>query len=194
MTKPPELRYCVRCVLPSSAATPLEFDDEGVCTGCRVDAQKSKIDWDARTEELKEIFEQHRSRDGSNYDCVIPVSGGKDSYFQTHLVTSSSASIRCWSPTTATTTCPTGWRNLHRMREVFGCDHVMSSPERAALLKKLNRLGFRVMGDMNWHAHVGITTAPVQDGRAARHPAGDLGRARLPRPRRPVLASTTSPR
>ena len=40
---------------------------------------RQRIDWDDRREELREILEEYRSRDGSNYDCIIPVSGGKDS-------------------------------------------------------------------------------------------------------------------
>jgi hypothetical protein len=49
---------------------------------------------------------------------------------------------------------------MTRMREVFGCDHIIHRPS-VEVLKKLNRLAFIVMGDMNWHAHVGITTVPV---------------------------------
>jgi hypothetical protein len=56
---------------------------------------------------------------------------------------------------------PVGWRNMLRMKEVFDCDHVVVQPS-VNTLKKLNRLAFQVMGDMNWHAHVGIMTAPVK--------------------------------
>lgn len=53
-----------------------------------------------------------------------------------------------------------GWRNLLRMRHVFDCDHIIVSPS-VSILRKLNRLAFAAMGDMNWHAHMGIfTTAP----------------------------------
>jgi hypothetical protein len=55
------------------------------------------------------------------------------------------------------------------MKEAFGVDHIFYSPG-VALLQKLNRLGFLVMGDMNWHAHVGITTLPVRE--AALHGVG----------------------
>jgi hypothetical protein len=47
------------------------------------------------------------------------------------------------------------------MSEVFGADHIFFSPN-VSLLKKLNRLGFEIMGDMNWHAHVGIMTYPIR--------------------------------
>ena len=109
MTAPPQMKYCTNCVYPAASAAPLAFDEDGVCSGCRVSTQKVRIDWDERAEELREIFEEYRSRDGSNYDCLIPVSGGKDSHFQTYYVTAGARpAARCWSPTTATTTCPWG--------------------------------------------------------------------------------------
>jgi len=48
-----------------------------------------------------------------------------------------------------------------RMKEVFDCEHVVVRPS-VETLKKLNRLAFLIMGDMNWHAHVGIMTAPMR--------------------------------
>ena len=161
MTSPPELQYCTRCVVPSSAATPVMFDDDGVCTGCRVDMQKPRIDWDARAEELRDLVEQYRSKDGSNYDCIIPVSGGKDSHFQTYYVTQVLGLRPLLVTYHGNNYLPVGLRNLENLRKRFGCDHIFFSPNVQALIK-LNRLCFRMMGDMNWHAHCGIFTYPVQ--------------------------------
>lgn len=102
-----------------------------------------------------------RSSDGSNYDCLIPVSGGKDSHFQTYYVTE----ILGLRPLLVTyhgnNYLEVGRRNLRNLRERFGCDHIFFSPS-VPVLKKMNRLCFRMMGDMNWHAHCGIFTYPVQ--------------------------------
>jgi N-acetyl sugar amidotransferase len=155
------MRYCTRCVYPAASAAPLAFDDDGVCTGCRVAAQKDTIDWEDRAEEVKELFEEYRSTDSSNYDCLIPVSGGKDSHFQTYYVTR----VLGLKPLLVTyhgnNYLPVGLRNLRNMRERFGVDHIFYSPS-VPMLKKINRLCFRMMGDMNWHAHCGIFTYPVQ--------------------------------
>src|SRR3546814_7179839 len=70
------------CVMPSIAATPLTFDEGHVCSACRVYGQRRDIDWDERRGWLEELVGEYRSE--RNYDVVIPVSGGKDSYFQTH--------------------------------------------------------------------------------------------------------------
>jgi imidazoleglycerol phosphate synthase cyclase subunit len=160
----PGIRWCARCVYPSTSAIALEFDEEGVCTGCRVAEAKAQIppeEWERRRGLLRELLERNRDRTGARYDCVIPVSGGKDSYFQTHVIAKELGLRPLLVTYNGNNWTPAGWRNLHRMKEQLGVDHVLYSPS-VDLLKKLNRLGFLVMGDMNWHAHVGITTTPVK--------------------------------
>lgn len=158
-----QVRWCTRCVYPAISAAPMEFDDEGVCMGCRMADVKASIprsDWDHRLELLRKIFERARVRTDSPYDCVIPVSGGKDSWFQVHVVRNLLGLNPLLVTYNGNNWTPVGWRNMLRMREVFDVDHVLVSPS-VETLKKLNRLGMTVMGDMNWHAHVGITSAPV---------------------------------
>lgn len=161
MADVPRLHYCTRCVYPSSAAAAAMFDENGVCTGCRVHDQKQKIDWADRREELAEILEEYRSKDGSNYDCLIPVSGGKDSHYQTYVIAEEFGLRPLLVTYHGNNYLPVGLRNLRNLRERFACDHIFYSPNVEAL-KKINRLCFRMMGDMNWHAHCGIFTYPVQ--------------------------------
>ena len=162
--RPSEIQWCRSCVLPSSSAVPLEFDELGVCTGCLVANTKETIpgeEWQRRRALLVELLDGYRSRDASTYDCVIPVSGGKDSYFITHVIRNELGYRPLLVTYNGNNWTPAGWRNVHRMKEVFDVDHVFYSPS-VELLKKLNRLAFVLMGDMNWHAHVGITTTPVR--------------------------------
>jgi N-acetyl sugar amidotransferase len=155
------VRYCSRCVLPGIAPTPATFDEHGVCSACRVAARIGEIDWDKRAQLFRELLNEYRSLDGSNYDCIVPVSGGKDSYFQVHLVTA----VYGLKPLLVTyhgnNYLPVGEENLYRMREVFDVDHIIVRPS-VEMLRKINRLCFRKMGDMNWHAHCGIFTVPIQ--------------------------------
>ncbi|HSI10804.1 MAG TPA: N-acetyl sugar amidotransferase [Chthoniobacter sp.] len=152
------VKYCTRCLFPAIAATPLTFDENGVCSGCRVSGQKDKFDWNVRAGMLKELTDEYRS--SNNYDIVIPVSGGKDSYYQTHVAIELGL-----KPLLVTyhgnNYLAEGEYNLHRMKEVFDCDHIIVYPSVDALVK-MNRLGFRVQGDMNWHNHCGIFTTPIQ--------------------------------
>jgi hypothetical protein len=56
----------------------LSFDNEGVCRACHYYELRLMIDWEGRQKEFLSLVEQYRSKDGSNYDCNVPVSGGKD--------------------------------------------------------------------------------------------------------------------
>jgi N-acetyl sugar amidotransferase len=154
------MQYCTKCVYPSLSAVALQFDEAGVCSGCRASAQKATINWVQRTEKFRELLDKYRSRDGSNYDCIIPVSGGKDSYFQTHVITKVFGLKPLLVTYHGNNYMPEGTYNLERMREVFDVDHLIFRPS-VTVLKKLNRMAFRKMGDMNWHAHVGIYTYPA---------------------------------
>lgn len=151
--------YCSRCVVPSLSAVPVTFDANRVCSACRVAMQKKDIDWEQRRQWLGELFDAYRS-DG-NYDVVIPVSGGKDSYYQTHVAVKEFGLKALLVTYHGNNYLPEGEYNLQRMREVFDCDHVIVRPS-VDVLVKMNRLGFYVQGDMNWHAHCGIFTVPIQ--------------------------------
>jgi len=158
------MQYCTRCVYPSAAATPLTFDENGVCSGCRVAAQKTDINWELRWQAFTELIDEYRS--DSNYDLVIGVSGGKDSYYQAHVAVKEFGLKPLLVTYHGNNYLPEGEGNLMRMREQFDCDHVIVRPGLDVLVK-MNRIGFRLQGDMNWHAHCGIFTVPIQE--AVRH-------------------------
>jgi N-acetyl sugar amidotransferase len=160
----PSIPRCVSCMYPLSSATPMEVDSAGVCMGCIQSNDKrsiSKTEWDKRFNLLKDTLVSGREISGSSYDCVIAVSGGKDSYFQVHVI----KNILGLNPLLVTyygnNYTDVGERNLHAMKEKFGVDHIVFSPS-VETLKKLNRLGFIITGDMNWHNHCGIATIPMK--------------------------------
>jgi imidazoleglycerol phosphate synthase cyclase subunit len=160
----PQISWCRRCTYPSLSAVPIEFDEAGVCMGCRMAEAKDSISvqvWNDRCEELCRIIETGRRRGNSSYDCIIPVSGGKDSYFQVHKIKQELGYNPLLVTYHANNYTASGWRNLSRMKNIFEVDHIIVKPPHETLIK-LNRLGFIVMGDMSWHAHMGITTVPVQ--------------------------------
>ncbi|CAN5243124.1 N-acetyl sugar amidotransferase [soil metagenome] len=96
---PAEVKFCKKCVISNQRPVSevefkhnintkkktMVFDEEGVCDACRANEEKNKIDWKQREEELLQLLDKHRSKDGS-YDCVVPGSGGKDSAFQAHVL------------------------------------------------------------------------------------------------------------
>jgi N-acetyl sugar amidotransferase len=97
---PSDVKFCNKCVIsnqrPNSAVEfqhskaskkkTINFDDVGVCDACRVaERKKATVDWAEREKELKELCDKHRKSDGS-YDCLVPGSGGKDSFYQSHVL------------------------------------------------------------------------------------------------------------
>ncbi|MBP7216155.1 MAG: N-acetyl sugar amidotransferase, partial [Candidatus Omnitrophica bacterium] len=76
------MRFCKRCVQPDTRPG-IFLDERGVCSGCLGHEEKvKKINWQVRRQELDDILKRFRCKDGSYYDCVVPVSGGKDSMYQ----------------------------------------------------------------------------------------------------------------
>lgn len=74
------MKYCKKCVLPDTRPN-LVLDEEGVCNACRSHGTKVQIDWALRAEDFRNVVEHAKLR-STGYDCVIPVSGGKDSTWQ----------------------------------------------------------------------------------------------------------------
>jgi N-acetyl sugar amidotransferase len=152
------MKYCSRCVYPVVSASPIALDENGVCSGCRVSAQRTGIDWKQRSKLLEDLVAGYRTRD--NYDILIGVSGGKDSYYQAHIAKQLGLKMLLVTYH-GNNYLPEGEYNLQRMREVFDCDHIIVRPGVEVLIK-LNRIGFMLQGDNNWHAHCGIFTVPIQ--------------------------------
>jgi len=159
MSKPSIMQYCQICVMPASAANGNGLDSDVICNACRNAASIPKIDWVERREMLENLVGGYKS--DSNYDVVIGVSGGKDSYFQTHFAIHELGLKPLLVTYHGNNYLPEGQENLDNMRHIFDADHIVVRPSEL-VLKKMNRIGFRLQGDMNWHAHCGIFTVPIQ--------------------------------
>ncbi|MDD4901323.1 MAG: N-acetyl sugar amidotransferase [Patescibacteria group bacterium] len=155
------MKYCQRCLYPANHPLNLTFDQAGVCSGCRTHEEKDALDWNDRERRLKEIFDNFRSESGKRYDCIIPVSGARDSYFIVHAV----KNVYGMHPLLVTYNkqynTKIGIRNLAYLRTLFGCDilTLTVSPE---TVKKITRLTLKKMGSLYWHCLAGQTVFPVQ--------------------------------
>ena len=87
-----KIRYCKSCVVPDTKPD-IWFDEEGICSGCNFFSERKNIDWQDREKQLLAILDKYRVDDGSNYDCIVPVSGGKDSHYQVLKIFSFSFSL-----------------------------------------------------------------------------------------------------
>lgn len=155
------MMYCSRCLYPENHPLNLVFDDEGVCSGCRVHEEKDTLDWTVRKEKLRGLLNGYRAHSGRNYDCIIPVSGARDSYFIVHTV----KRVFGMNPLLVTYNkqynTDVGIRNLARLRIEFGCD-ILTLTVNPQTVKKITRASLRKMGSMYWHCLAGQTVFPVQ--------------------------------
>lgn len=154
------IKYCTRCCFPETLDG-ITFDELGICTACRSSEDKMHINWKDREKKLGEILDKAKSISKSNYDCVLPISGGKDSFFQAHILT------KKYNIKPLAVTFSHNWfteigvYNLHRCLDVFNLDHIQFTPARN-LVNKIARKSIESIGDSCWHCHAGIGSFPIQ--------------------------------
>lgn len=152
------IEYCTKCVLPSTKPD-LSFNKEGICAACENYANRKTIDWEKKGQEFVDHVSRISSESGSDWDCIIPVSGGKDSTAQVLKILELGFKPLCVTATTCDLT-PIGRTNIENIKHL-GVDYVEFSPN-PIIRKKLNRLGLVEVGDISWPEHVGIFTIPVR--------------------------------
>ena len=79
------MRYCKNCVSPDTRPG-ISIDINGICSGCYGQSLKEeKINWEERKKKFITICKNAKTI-SNNYDCIVPISGGKDSCFQLHVL------------------------------------------------------------------------------------------------------------
>jgi N-acetyl sugar amidotransferase len=149
--------YCRECILPDTRPG-VALDAEGVCNGCRNARAKRAIDWAGRSRELDSVVQEARSRSGE-WDCVIPVSGGKDSFWQV-----ASCLERGLRPLCVTYVYPgqteLGRRNL-RSLIAMGVDHLELRLD-PVVERALVRKAFQKTAISGLVTHMAIYTMPIR--------------------------------
>ena len=154
------MRYCKKCVMPDTRPG-IYFNDEGICQGCLIALKKDETDWDARLNDLKKLCDKHRDNNGDWYDCIIAVSGGKDSHFQTYIMKEKMnmnpllVTVEDNFPMTNA-----GIHNIKNISETFGCD-IVSLKCNIKVQKKLMRYCFEKYGKPTYPVDVLIYSFPI---------------------------------
>lgn len=161
--QPKKIIYCKKCVYSNQKVVPskiveddqnhsnrifLRFGKDGVCSACeavekKFTDKKYKIDWKQRENQLRDILDKYRSRNGS-YDCIVPGSGGKDSVFQAHMLKTKynmNPLTVTFSPARYT---DVGMKNFHKWPENGNVNNFLYSPA-GNIYGKLVRLAFENM-------------------------------------------------
>lgn len=151
------MRYCQRCILPDTRPN-LTLNAEGICNACESHATKKVIDWQSRETAFRAVVANAKSG-SSGYDCLIPVSGGKDSTWQV---------VKCLEyglkPLTVTWRPPgrtaIGTRNLDNLINL-GVDHIDYSIS-PAVERKFTLASFRRYGTTAIPMHTAIFSIPAR--------------------------------
>lgn len=152
------ITYCTSCILPTTKPD-LAFDASGKCQACINYQERPLIDWEARKSDFISILDAARNSKTSAWDCIVPVSGGKDSTYQVLKIKELGFNPLAVTATTCDMT-EVGRRNIDSLRRL-GVDHIQMSPN-PTVRAALNRIGLESVGDISWPEHVGIFTIPVR--------------------------------
>lgn len=156
---PKEVVFCKKCVIsnqrPNSAVeykhtqqsrkATINFDENGVCDACSFAERKNKvIDWEQRERQLRDLCDKHRKHDGS-YDCIVPGSGGKDSFYASHILKTKYSMhplTVTWAPHAYT---EWGWQNFQAWIHA-GHDNYLMTPN-----GRIHRLLTRLSTELLFH-------------------------------------------
>lgn len=167
MEQKPLLRRCVKCNLPETYET-IEFDAKGVCNICRgAEHKQQAIDWEERKHLLDRLIEKYRGK--SDYDCIVPFSGGKDSTFQLYYLMTE------YKLKPLVVRFNHGFmrqvveENNRRTFKKLGVDVLEFTPN-WKIVKRLMFESFVRKTDFCWHCHTGIYSYPLRVALAYRVP------------------------
>ncbi len=153
------MKICKECLYPENHALKITFKD-GVCSGCRIHKEKYNIDWSSKEESLKKLFKRYKSKKGY-YDCIIPVTGGGDSFFIVDYVTRVLKGNPLLVNYNTHYNSPVGIYNLALLRSKFDNDFLQmtTNPRK---VKKITKESLIKFGSIYWHCIAGQTAFPVQ--------------------------------
>lgn len=150
------IRYCRECILPNTRPN-LSFDSDGSCN-CANQSRKQEVDWATREEHFQELVASVK-REDCQYDCVIPVSGGKDSTWQVLKALEYDLRPLCVTWKTPVRT-DLGARNLGNLIRL-GVDHIDFSVN-PKVETRFVRKTFEKLGSPVIPMHMAIHSIPLQ--------------------------------
>lgn len=128
------MKYCAKCCQPDTRPK-VVFNEEGVCGACQWEEEKKSINWHERERELIKIANKAKSQamKRNTYDCVLGVSGGKDSTF-TALYARDKLGLNCLLVSAAPDDItPIGVQNFNNLvNQGFDCVRIYVNPKQLA--------------------------------------------------------------
>ena len=153
-----KLIYCKVCLYPNTKPH-LTLNKEGICNACTSVVSKKDINWKKREQEFYDIIKKFKKNSNTNHDCVIPVSGGKDSTYQVVKALEFGLNPLCVTATTDSLT-DIGRKNIENIKNL-GVDYIEVTLN-PVVRKKINKFCLETIGDISWPEHVSIFTLPIR--------------------------------
>ena len=155
------IKFCKKCLYSENHPLGLVINEEGICSGCLIHKEKDELDWDSRFKQLEQLVSIYRKPTTSKeYDCIIPVSGGGDSFFIDTVVNKLNLNPLLVSYNKYFNT-PLGIKNLSNLKIQFNCD-LISQNINPVSIKKLTRKTLTEYGNIYWPILAGNSVFPVQ--------------------------------
>ena len=151
---------CRRCLYTSDHALGITFNDDHICSGCLIHEEKDQLDWASRWSDLQKLVAEFRT-DYSKYDCIVPISGAKDSFYTLHIVVNLLKMKPLVLAYNKYFNTPVGIANLARLRIAFDVDFQQKNVN-PNLVKEITRQSLYAHGNPYWHCIAGETVFPVQ--------------------------------
>ncbi|MDB9760430.1 N-acetyl sugar amidotransferase [Pelagibacteraceae bacterium] len=152
------IQYCKNCVMPVSKPD-FKIDSDGICSACKAYSSRTTIDWKKRKEEFLTILDRFKNKKNSNYDCIVPCSGGKDSTYQVIKMLELGLNPLCVTASTDMLS-DLGRDNIENVKKL-GVDYIEVSTD-PTTRTKINLFTLESIGDISWAEHVTIFTIPVR--------------------------------
>lgn len=153
--------YCARCIYPANHPLNITFDSSGVCSGCRVHEEKDNLDWEIRYTRLHNLVQRYKSNSNKLYDCVVPVSGGRDSFFIVHTVKKELGLNPLLVSYNRHYNTKIGLSNLAYLRALLDCD-ILTLTIKPDIVKAITRETLQRRASMHWHVLAGQSVLPVK--------------------------------
>ena len=153
------MKYCKKCVTLSTRPR-ITFNEEGICNACQwTEVKKNKINWKARWKELQEVCSKYKNKDGSNWDVIVPCSGGKDGSYvawnMKHKLKMNPLCVTLMPPLQT----EIGRINLENFKK-SGFDHIAITPN-LNVYRRLAKKTFIEQGRPKHPFEVGISTFTI---------------------------------
>jgi N-acetyl sugar amidotransferase len=154
------MKFCNNCFYTNIHPLNLLINEKKICSGCEIHKEKFSINWKNKIQDLKKIISYYKKKNFGRNNCIIPVTGDRDSYYTVYFV----KKILKMNPLLVNYNThyntEIGIRNLNYLKTIFGCNLIQKTIN-PKIIKKITKFTLENYGNIYWHCIAGQTVLPV---------------------------------